>query len=79
MCDQFPIYLSIAKTNKMHNISQFILFWNNTVHVSDGLSAHHQESDDGRRDRPNKHIHLYNELQLFLFIFLMAGTLTVSH
>ena len=22
----------------------FILFWNNTLHVSDGLSVHHQES-----------------------------------
>jgi hypothetical protein len=22
---------------------QVILFWNNTVHVSDGLSVHHQE------------------------------------
>ena len=24
-------------------VSQIILFWNDTVHVSDGLSAHHQE------------------------------------
>ena len=23
---------------------KFILFWNNTVHISDGLSVHHQES-----------------------------------
>ena len=23
---------------------KFILFWNNTLHVSDGLSVHHQES-----------------------------------
>jgi len=28
----------------MHNISKFVLFWNNTVHVSEGLSVHHQES-----------------------------------
>ena len=28
----------------MHNMSNFILFWNNTLHVSDGLSVHHQES-----------------------------------
>ena len=26
----------------MHNISN--LFWNNTLHVSDGLSVHHQDS-----------------------------------
>ena len=31
-----------SKTNQMHNISN--LFWNNTLHVSDGLSVHHQES-----------------------------------
>ena len=33
-----------SKTNKMHQFYKFILFWNNTLHVSDGLSAHHQES-----------------------------------
>ena len=27
----------------MHQFLKFILFWNNTVHVSDGLSGHHQE------------------------------------
>jgi len=27
----------------MHRCLKFILFWNNTIHVSDGLSAHHQE------------------------------------
>ena len=27
----------------MHQILKFILFWNNTLHVSDGLSVHHQE------------------------------------
>jgi len=28
----------------MHNISKFILFWSNALHVSDGLSVHHQDS-----------------------------------
>jgi len=27
----------------MHQCIKFILFWNDTVHVSDGLSVHHQE------------------------------------
>ena len=27
----------------MHHCSKFILFWNDTLHVSDGLSIHHQE------------------------------------
>jgi len=32
-----------SKTNKMHQRIKFILFWNDTLHVSDGLSVHHQE------------------------------------
>ena len=27
----------------MHQFLKFILFWNNTLHVLDGLSIHHQE------------------------------------
>ena len=27
----------------MHECIKFILFWNDTLHVSDGLSLHHQE------------------------------------
>jgi len=27
----------------MHQYMKFILFWNDTLHVSDGLSVHHQE------------------------------------
>jgi len=27
----------------MHKCIKFILFWNDTPHVSDGLSVHHQE------------------------------------
>jgi len=27
----------------MHQCIKFILFWNGTLHVSDGLSVHHQE------------------------------------
>jgi hypothetical protein len=27
----------------MHQFLKFILFWNNTLHVSDGLSIHHQD------------------------------------
>jgi len=31
------------KTNQMHQCIKFVLFWNDTLHVSDGLSVHHQE------------------------------------
>ena len=27
----------------MHHCIKFILFWNDTLHVSDGLSVHHPE------------------------------------
>ena len=27
----------------MQQLLKFILFWNDTLHVSDGLSVHHQE------------------------------------
>ena len=27
----------------MHQCLKFILFWNDSLHVSDGLSVHHQE------------------------------------
>ena len=29
-----------SKTNKIHHSNKFILFWNDTLHVSDGLSVH---------------------------------------
>jgi len=31
-----------SKTNQMHQCIKFVLFWNDTLHVSDGLSVHHQ-------------------------------------
>jgi len=33
-----------SKTNQMHNISNLFHFVYNTLHVSEGLSVHHQES-----------------------------------
>ena len=33
-----------SKTNEMHQFLKFILFCSNTLHVSDGLYVHHQES-----------------------------------
>jgi hypothetical protein len=33
-----------SKTNQMHQFLKFILFCSRTLHVSDGLSVHHQES-----------------------------------
>jgi len=32
-----------SKTNQMHQCIKFILFRNDTLHVSDGLSVHHQQ------------------------------------
>ena len=36
-------YYFYSKTNQMHQCIKFILFWNDTLHVSGGLSVHHQE------------------------------------
>jgi len=33
-----------SKSDKMHQFFKFILFCSSTLHVSDGLSVHHQES-----------------------------------
>jgi len=32
-----------SKINYMHQCIKFILFWNDTLHVSDGHSVHHQQ------------------------------------
>jgi len=41
--DTVPDDYFFSKTNQVHQRIKFILFWNDTVHVSDGLSVHHQE------------------------------------
>ena len=33
-----------SKTTELHLFLKFILFFSSTLHVSDGLSVHHQES-----------------------------------
>jgi hypothetical protein len=33
-----------SKRNQMHSISTLFYFWNNTLHVLNGLSVHNQES-----------------------------------
>jgi len=40
---QYLFYYFYSKTNKMHQCIKFILYWNDTLHVSGGLSVHHQE------------------------------------
>ena len=35
--------ISIVEPTRCTNVSNFILFWNDTPHVSDGLTVHHQE------------------------------------
>ena len=37
------VFFFYGKYKKMHQCLKFILFWNDTLHVSDGLSVHHQE------------------------------------
>jgi len=40
--DTIGFYLH-SKTNYMGQCIKYILFWNDTLHASDGLSVHHQE------------------------------------
>ena len=35
--------ISIVKQTRCINVSNLFYFWNDTLHVSDGLSVHHQE------------------------------------
>jgi len=42
--NKYFIYIYFySNTNQMHQCLKFILFSNDTLHVSDGLSVHHQE------------------------------------
>jgi len=35
--------MSIVKPTRCTNVSTLLYFWDDTLHVSDGLSVHHQE------------------------------------
>jgi len=35
--------ISIVKPTRCNNVSNLFYFWNDTLHVSDGISVHHQE------------------------------------
>ena len=55
----------------MHQWIKFILFWNDTLHASDGLfdicllmSVQSRTPDDGRKDRP-KHVECHSKLNKF--------------
>jgi len=39
----FYFYISIVNPTRCSNFSDFLYLWDNTLHVSDGLSVHHQE------------------------------------
>jgi hypothetical protein len=52
-----------SKTDEMDQFFKFIIFYSSTLHVSDGLSAHHQESKtvhtaSGIRQTDSNEIHL---------------------
>ena len=38
------VFFSCSQTNESHQFLEFILFCSSTLHISDGLSVHHQES-----------------------------------
>ena len=40
---QFIWFYLYSKTNQMHQCIKFVFFWNDTLHVSNGLPIHHQQ------------------------------------
>ena len=57
-----------SKTNQMHQCIKFILFWNDTVHVSDGLSIHHQQFNT-----------VHTATKQILLSAVLAGTSSISY
>jgi hypothetical protein len=57
------VFYSYSKTNQMHQFSNY-LFLHNTLHVSDGLSVHHQEF------RP---VHTATSICLLLYVQSWTG------
>jgi len=65
-----------SKTNQMHQFFEFILFCSSTLHVSEGLSVHHQESKtvhtaSGIRQTDSAHCLLACNYQNLFDIYLM--------
>jgi len=55
----------------MHQCIKFILFWNDTLHVSDGLSIHHKEFET---------VHTATGIcQIGTAVWLLVGTLFVQY
>jgi len=58
--------ISIVKPTRCTNVSNLLIFWNGTVHVSDGFSAHHHEY---------KTVHTATDVcQIDTAVCLLAGT-----
>jgi len=62
----------------MHQFLKFILFWNNTLHVSDGLSFHDQEfkTTYSNRYMSNRYCYLLasgNEMECSSISFPLAS------
>ena len=62
LCDDY----FYSETNQMHQCIKFILFWNDTLHVSNSLSIHHLEF---------KTVHRATGIcQTFTAVCLLTGT-----
>jgi hypothetical protein len=67
-----------SKSDQMHQLLKFILFWNNTLHVSDGLSVHHREFKTVRTAtcifQPGNAACLLASRQQYLFLYVQSWT-----
>jgi len=62
----------------MYQCIKFILFWNDTLHVSDGLSVHHQEfktvhTATGICQTANRQQYLFDSCMYSLELLIMDG------
>jgi len=63
-----------SKTNIMHQYIKFILFWNDTLHVSDGLSVHHQEFKPVIIQSSSVYVYIY----IYIYIYTHTHTHTTA-
>ena len=48
--------ISIVKPTRCTNVSNLFYFWNDTLHVSDGFSVHHQQFKTVHTRYSNRHL-----------------------
>jgi len=72
-------YISIVKPTRCTIFSNLFLFWNNVLHVSDGLSVHHQEFKTVHTATGVCHTDTATCLQVYVTQILLPACRYMSH